>query len=255
MIRAIIVDDEELARDEMRFLLEGEEVEIVAEAKDGPEALTLAEEHSPDLLFLDIQMPGMNGFQVLQELIEKPHIPLVIFATAFDQYAIKAFEVNALDYLLKPIEKGRLHEALERARRAIPKREEYTEKLRKLAENIQVTTPFLPRIVIQKEKDVGLLESEKVAMLSREGRKIRAYTSEGTFETNYKDLDELEPQLDPVVFMRLGADHIVNLRLISEIMPWAGGRYNVVLDDADRTEVQLTRSQAMLLKKKVEGNI
>jgi DNA-binding LytR/AlgR family response regulator len=255
MIRAIIVDDEELARDEMRFLLEGEDVEIVAEAKDGPEALTLTDELSPDLLFLDIQMPGMNGFQVLQGLVEKDSIPLVIFATAFDQYAIRAFDVNALDYLLKPIEKKRLHEAVDRARRALPKREEYTLKLRRLAENIQVKTPFLPRIVIRKEKDVGLIDSEKVAMLSREGRRVRAYTREGTFETSYKNLDELEPQLDPLMFLRLGADHIVNLRLISEIMPWSGGRYNVVLDDADRTEVQLTRSQATLLKNKVEGNI
>lgn len=255
MIRAIIVDDEELARGEMRFLLEGEDVEVVAEAKDGTEALALAEELSPDLLFLDIQMPGMNGFQVLQGLVEKQHVPLVIFATAFDQYAIKAFDVNALDYLLKPIEKERLHEALERARRALPKREEYTEKLRRLAENIQVRTPFLPRIVIQMEKDVGLVESEKVAMLSREGRRIMAYTSDGIFKTNYSNLDELEPQLDPLLFLRLGADHIVNLRLISEIMPWSGGRYNVILDDADRTEVQLTRSQAMLLKNKVKGNI
>jgi len=255
MIRAIIVDDEELARDEMRFLLEGEDVEVVAEAKDGPEALALAEELSPDLLFLDIQMPGMNGFQVLQGLVEKQHVPLVIFATAFDQYAIKAFDVNALDYLLKPIEKERLHEALERARRALPKRKEYTEKLRRLAGSIQVKTPFLMRIVIQKENDVGLVESEKVAMLSQEGKRVRAYTSDGTFETNYSDLDGLEPQLDPLLFLRLGADHIVNLRLISEIMPWSGGRYNVILDDADRTEVQLTRSQATLLKNKVEGNI
>ena len=255
MIRAIIVDDEELARDEMRFLLEGEDVEIVAEAKDGPEALGLTEELSPDLLFLDIQMPGMNGFQVLQGLIDRDAIPLVIFATAFDQYAIRAFDVNALDYLLKPIDKERLHEAVERARRALPKREEYTAKLRRLAESIQVTTPFLPRIVIQKEKDVGLVESEKVAMLSREGRRIKAYTIDGTFETNYRDLDELEPQLDPLMFLRLGADHIVNLRLISEIMPWSGGRYNIVLEDEDHTEVQLTRSQAMLLKNKVEGNI
>ncbi len=255
MIRAIVVDDEELARDEMRFLLEGEEVEIVAEAKDGPEALALVEEHAPDLLFLDIQMPGMNGFQVLQSLIDREHVPLVIFATAFDQYAIKAFEVNALDYLLKPIEKERLREAVERARRALPRREEYTERLRRLAENIQVKTPFLPRIVIQKGGDVGLVDADKVAMLSREGRKVTAYTSDGTFATNYGDLDELEPQLDPSIFLRLGPDHIVNLRLIAEIMPWAGGRYNVVLGDADRTEVQLTRSQAMLLKNKVEGAI
>jgi DNA-binding LytR/AlgR family response regulator len=254
MIRAIIVDDEEHARGEMRFLLDGEEVEIVGEAAGGREAVELVLEVSPDLMFLDIQMPEMNGFQVLQSLVETGQdIPLIIFATAYDQYAIKAFEYNALDYLLKPIEKDRLSEALERARRSLPKRKEYAEKLRKLAENISVKTPFLPRIVIQRERDIGLVESDKVAMLSREGRQVRAYTSEGAFATNYHDLDGLELQLDPRLFLRLGANHIVNLRRISEIVPWSGGKYIVVLDDVDRTEVKLTRSQAMLLKNKMEG--
>lgn len=256
MIRAIIVDDEELARDEMDFLLKGEEVEVVGKAAGGREAVALIGEVSPDLVFLDIQMPEMNGFQVLQNLLEAARdIPLIIFATAYDQYAIKAFEYNALDYLLKPIDKERLHEALERARRSLPKRKEYAEKLRKLAENINVKTPFLPRIVIQKEKDVGLIESEKVAMLGREGRRVRAYTSEGAFETNYRDLDELEPQLDPRMFIRLGADYIINVGRITEVVPWSGGKYIVVLDDVDRTEVKLTRSQATLLKNKVEGGI
>jgi two-component system LytT family response regulator len=254
MIRAIIVDDEELARDEMRFLLEGEEVEIVGEAAGGREAVGLAAELSPDLVFLDIQMPEMNGFQVLQSLIETgKDIPLIIFATAYDQYAIKAFEYNALDYLLKPIDKERLRETLVRARRSLPKRKEYAERLRRLAENINVKTPFLPRIVIQRDRDIGLVESEKVAMLSKEGKLVRAYTSEGAFATNYPDLDEIEPQLDPRLFLRLGTNHIVNVRRISEIVPWSGGKYIIVLDDVDRTEVKLTRSQAMLLKNKVEG--
>jgi two-component system LytT family response regulator len=253
MIRAIIVDDEALARDEMRFLLEGRDVEIVGEASSGPEAIELVGRESPDLMFLDIQMPEMNGFQVLQRLLETDDVPLIVFATAYDQYAIKAFEYNALDYLLKPIDKDRMSEALERARKALPRREEYAERLRKLAESINVKTPFLSRIVIQKEKDVGLVEVGEVAMLSREGKRIRAYTSSGSFETNYLDLDQLEPQLDPRLFLRLGADHILNLEKISEIMPWSGGKYLLILEDSGKTELRLTRSQATLLKKKIEG--
>jgi DNA-binding LytR/AlgR family response regulator len=255
MIRAIIVDDEELARDEMRFLLEGQEIELVGEASSGREAIALVESEKPDLMFLDIQMPEMNGFQVLGELLEKGDVPLIIFATAYDQYAIKAFEYNALDYLLKPIDKERLDGALERARKSLPKREEYAERLRRLAESINVKTPFLPRIVIQRESDVALVEVEKVAMMSREGKSIKAYTTEGSFETNYKDLDELEPQLDPRMFLRLGADHILNLERISDIMPWSGGKYLVILNDSEKTELRLTRSQATLLKNKVEGSI
>ena len=255
MIRAIIVDDEDLARDEMRFLLEGQEIELVGEASSGTEAIELVEREKPDLMFLDIQMPEMNGFQVLNRLLETGDVPLIIFATAYDQYAIKAFEHNALDYLLKPIDKERLSGALARVRKALPKRGEYAERLRKLAESINVKTPFLSRIVIQKEKDVGLVEVEKVAMMSREGGSIKVYTSEGSFKTNYRDLDELETQLDPRLFLRLGADHILNLERISEIIPWSGGKYLVILDDSGKTEFQLTRSQATLLKNKVEGSM
>ena len=254
MIRAIIVDDEELARDEMRFLLEDREIELVGEASSGAEAIELVEREKPDLMFLDIQMPEMSGFQVLHRLLETGEVPLIIFATAYDQYAIRAFEYNALDYLLKPIDRDRLTSALERVRKALPRREEYAERLRKLAESINVKTPFLPRIVIQKEKDVGLVEVEKVAMMSREGGLVKAHTSEGSFGTNYRDLDELEPQLDPRIFLRLGTDHILNLERISEIMPWSGGKYLVILDDSENTELQLTRSQATLLKNKIEGS-
>ena len=178
MIRVIIVDDEELARDEMRFLLKEQEIELVGEASNGAEAIELVEREKPDLMFLDIQMPEMNGFQVLNKLLEAGDVPLIIFATAYDQYAIKALEHNAFDYLLKPIDKERLSGALARVRKSLPRRDEYTERLRKLAESINVKTPFLPRIVIQKENDVGLIEVEKVAMMSREGGSIKAYTSE-----------------------------------------------------------------------------
>lgn len=253
-IRALIVDDEQLARDEMRYLLGDQvDVEIVGEAAGGEEAVARVLEIEPDLLFLDIQMPVMDGFSVVRSLIEAGKLPLVVFTTAYDQYAIKAFEVNAVDYLLKPIEKSRLAESIERVRAALPAREEFLEKIKKLTENIRVGTRFLPRIVLRKGGGMALIEVEKVAMLRREGPAVRAYTDEGSFQSNYRDIDEIEMQLNPKLFLRLGADYLVNLGKISRIVPWAGGNYMMTLDDPENTEVRLNRSQAQLLKNKVEG--
>jgi two-component system LytT family response regulator/two-component system response regulator LytT len=248
----MIVDDEELARDEMRYLLGHEQdVAVVGEASSGEEAVERIRKQKPDLVFLDIQMPEMDGFQVVRRLLENDEVPLIVFATAYDQYAIRAFEVNALDYLLKPIDRSRLHAALERARKVIPDREEFVQRIRKLTEQIKVGTRFLPRIVIRSNNELTLLEVEKVSLLHREGATVVAHTADGDFETNYHDLDEIEVQLDPIRFVRLGVDYIVNLGRIAEIMPWSGGRYLMLMDDRNKTEVQLSRTQATLLKSKV----
>lgn len=253
-IRALIVDDERLARDEIRFLLKDEDdIEIIGEAAGGEDAVHQVIEKRPDLVFLDIQMPVMDGFQVIKLLLQAEALPLVIFTTAYDQYAIKAFEVNALDYLLKPIEKGRLSEAIKRAGDVLPRRGEFVERVRKLAGEIRVGMPFLPRIVVRKGTKLELFDVAGIAILRREGATITALTEEGDFITNYHDMDELEVQLDPAVFMRLGGDYLVNLKKISRIVPWSGGKYIMTLDDAGKTEVPLTRSQAQLLKNKVEG--
>ncbi len=252
-IRALIVDDEKLAREEMRYLLAGEkDIEVVAEAAGGREAIELARAHHPDLVFLDIQMPEVNGFQVVHELLEAGESPLIIFATAYDQYAIKAFEVNALDYLLKPIDRARLGAAIDRARRSMPRREEYARRLRALAGAIRIGTSFLPRIVISTGDEPALVEVERVAMLHREGPRVVAYTADGIFPTNYRDLDEIEVQVDPSIFIRLGADHLINIRRIADVVPWSGGNFMMTLDDAKRTEVRLNRSQAKLLRSKAE---
>ena len=251
--KVIIVDDEKLARDEMRFLLSRErDVEIVAEAAGGREAVDLVREKKPDALFLDIQMPEMNGFQVVSELLRAGDVPLIIFATAFDSYAMKAFEVNALDYLLKPIDRARLGEALAKARRAAPRREEFARRLKALAESIRIGTSFLPRIVVRKGEEAAPVDVERVALLRREGSRVTAHTDEGKFATNYRDLDEIETQVDPAMFVRLGADYLVNMRKIADVVPWSGGNFMMILDDADKTEVRLNRSQAKLLKSKAE---
>jgi len=252
-IRALIVDDEKLARDEMRFLLAGEkDVEIVAEAAGGREAVALVKEKRPDVVFLDIQMPEMDGFQVLHELVGAGNVPVIIFATAYDQYAIKAFEVHALDYLLKPIERARLAEALERARSSLPRREEFAERLKKLAAGIRIGTSFLSRLVIRKGEEPAVIEVERVAMLHREGYRVTAHTEAGRFLTSYRDLDEIEVQLDPALFIRLGGDYLVNIKRIADVVPWTGGNFMMTLSDADKTEVRLNKSQAKLLKSKAE---
>jgi two-component system LytT family response regulator/two-component system response regulator LytT len=248
-MRAIIVDDERLARDEMKFLLEGiDEIEVVGEAAGGEEAVKLTSDLSPDLIFLDIQMPVLDGFGVIQKLLDSGDVPLVVFTTAYDQYAIRAFEVNAVDYLLKPIEKDRLIEAVDRVREALPRRDEFTEKLRKLTSGIKAGQRFLPKLVIRRGGGMELVDTGRVAMLERKGGEIVAHTDDGDFVSNYTDMDELEGQLDPTVFLRLGSDYIVNVRKISEVVPWSGGNYMMVLADASKTEIKLSRTQAQLLK-------
>lgn len=253
-VRALIVDDEKLARDEMRFLLEEiGGIEVAGEASGGEEAVSMAAGIRPDIMFLDIQMPVLDGFGVVRELVKTGEVPLVVFTTAYDQYAIRAFEINAVDYLLKPVEKKRLEEAIERARAVMPSRAEYVEKLRKLTDGIHVGRKFLPRIVVRKGAGMDLVDTGRVAMLEKRGHEVIAHTDDGDFVTNYSDLDELEVQLDPAVFLRLGSEGIVNLGKIGEIVPWSGGNYVMTLDDGASTEVRLTRTQAQILKNKAEG--
>ena len=253
-ISALIVDDEKLARDEMRYLLEQVgDIEIVGEAAGGEEAVEKAAELSPDIIFLDIQMPVLDGFGVVKKLVDSGDVPLIVFTTAYDQYAIKAFEINAVDYLLKPVEKDRLEEALERAKAIMPSRGEYVEKLRKLTDGIHVGRKFLSRIVVKKEGGMDLVDSDRVAMLEKRGRDVIAHTDDGDFITNYADLDELEVQLDPTVFLRLGSEGIVNLGKIGEIVPWSGGNYVMTLDDSSSTEIKLSRTQAQILKNKADS--
>lgn len=253
-IRALIVDDEQLARSEMRFLLEEiEGVEIVGEASGGEEAVRLAAELAPDLLFLDIQMPVLDGFGVVQALIERGAPPLVVFTTAYDQYAIRAFEIHAVDYLLKPIDRGRLAEAVQRVRDTLPSRAAAVEKLRRLTGHIKAGRKFLPRLVVRRGGGLDLVDADRVSLVERTDDGIVVHSDGGEFVSNYSDLDEVDVQLDPAVFLRLGPDHLVNIRRIAAVVPWSGGHYVMTLDDASSTQVTLTRTQAQLLKNRVEG--
>jgi len=253
-MNVLVVDDEKLARDEMRFLLEGDaEIEQIFEASSGAEALRLIDEKDIDLVFLDIQMPQMDGFQVVQELLKREQTPLIIFATAYDNYAIKAFEVNALDYLLKPVEKDRLTKALERAKAAMGEKKGFLEKLKRLTRSIKIAGKFLSRVALRRGEEFVLVDVSEIALFQKSGNRIMAFTINGSFEANYKELDELEGELDPVIFLRLGNELLVNVERIESIVPWSGGNYMMRLNDLNHTEVRLTKSQAKLLKSKVEG--
>ena len=239
-MKAIIIDDERLARTELRKLLqEFPEIEIVDEASNADEGLQKIETHNPDLIFLDIQMPGKTGFDMLSEL---DHAPQVIFTTAYDEYALKAFEVNALDYLLKPVEPGRLADAVEKLKRNSiggfsEKKIHHSEPSTVLGENDQVFVKDGERCWFVKLSDVRLFESV--------GNYAKVF-----FGNNkpliLKSLNALEERLDDKVFFRANRKHIVNLRLIDKIESYFNGGLLLELKGGEKIEV--SRRQTVKFK-------
>lgn len=239
-MKAIIIDDERLARTELRKLLqEFPEIEIVDEASNADEGLQKIESHNPDLIFLDIQMPGKTGFELLSEL---DHTPQVIFTTAYDEYALKAFEVNALDYLLKPVEPRRLADAIEKLRKIQTANNHertngYTEPTSILSENDQVFVKDGERCWFVKLSEVRLFESV--------GNYAKVF-----FGANkpliLKSLNALEERLDDKIFFRANRKHIVNLRMIEKIEPYFNGGLLLELKGGEKIEV--SRRQTVKFK-------
>jgi two-component system response regulator LytT len=244
-IRTLVVDDEALARDRLVHFLAGVDgISLVGQAADGVEALRMIEEERPDLVFLDVQMPGMDGFEVLKAL--RPPLPQLVFSTAYDEYAIRAFEVGAIDYLLKPYGRARVEESVGRARvrrgaRAEPDLETL---LRRLEER---RTVYVSQVPVHSGKRILIVPVGDVLWFGVEYRLVYAHTHERAFMTNYT-LRELEERLDPAVFFRAHKSSLVNLRHVKEIVPWFGGRYKLVMRDASGSEVALSRAQARELR-------
>lgn len=240
-MKTLIVDDERLARIELRRLLQDfPKIEIVGEAANADEALELIEELEPDLLFLDIQMPGKNGFELLSAL--KGSAPDVIFTTAFDEYAIKAFEFNALDYLLKPIDTERLKEAISRVEDNQPASQEEeksdsTKVDKPLSQNDQVFVKDGDRCWFVKLSKVRLFESM--------GNYVRLYFDDQK-PLVLKSLNSLEERLDPQTFFRANRKHIINLAWIEKIEPWFSGGLLVTLQGGDKIEI--SRRQTIRFK-------
>jgi DNA-binding LytR/AlgR family response regulator len=242
-LRTIIVDDEEPARLKVKqYLKDDAGVEIIGEADNGADAVKEIEAKKPDLVILDIQMPEMDGFEVVNAL-SKP--PLIIFATAYDQYAIKAFDIHSVDYLLKPFSKSRLKEALERAREYV--RKDFEVNLENLLKAVEKEKKFLTRISVRKGKRIIFLDVKDVVWIGAEETLNFVYTMNNRYLINYT-LAELEGQLDPKQFFRIHRSSLINLNEISEVIPWFAGQYKVVMKDRDKTELTLSRRRVKALK-------
>ena len=258
---AVIVDDEPLARQELLYQLQSAEgVEVVAQGSNGIEAVELIRAHRPDVVFLDVQMPGLDGFAVLKKLLDKKtDPPQVVFATAFDQYAVRAFEVNAVDYLLKPFDKKRVLKTLEKVRARIAGAgsaagpdaagEAKLDALLKLVE--ERTTPAKSnsgKVVLRAAGRLLLVDQKEICYASIEGGTITVATRGVEGESNCRTLDELMDQLDPEAFWRAHRSFVVNIQHIREVVPWFKSSYQLRMDDPKKTEIPVSRAQTKRLR-------
>lgn len=272
-ITALIIDDEQLARDELKYLLDGTgEVDILAEGTNGIEAVDLIRTHHPDLVFLDVQMPGLDGFAVLKKLLDDKSptpMPQIIFATAFDQYAVRAFDVNAIDYLLKPFDRARVLQAIERARQRVQRLRQpedgaaqehpntppsgtsdpRLDALLRLLEQQQLSPrPHSGKIVLQAQNRLLLTDQRDICFASIEEGVISVVTPALEGHSKCRTLEELLDLLDPAVFWRAHRSFVVNINHIKEVVPWFKSSYQLRMDDRKQTEIPVSRTQTRRLR-------
>jgi two-component system response regulator LytT len=262
-INTLIVDDEKPARDELAFLLKAfPEINIVGQGRNGVEAVALIKEHAPDLVFLDVQMPGLDGFGVLKKLVErKMKVPHVVFATAFDQYAVQAFDVNAVDYVLKPFDKARISKAIARARREIEAQDSPADRLEQLVIQLGAgqlgagqlgagkpasTQPV--KLLVKSQQRMLLVDARDFIFASIEDGliSVTARDCEGT--SNYRTLEELNAALDSDSFWRPHRSYLVNIHHIKEVVPWFKSSYMLKMSDKKQTEIPVSRVQTKRLR-------
>jgi two-component system LytT family response regulator/two-component system response regulator LytT len=249
-VRTVVVDDEQLAREELCFLL-GQigQVEVVAQASNGIEALRVIEEEGPDLVMLDVQMPGLTGFEVARRLLRLGADAHIVFVTAYDQYAIEAFEVNAVDYLLKPVEPGRLGTTVDRVRRRInTDRPAARGELDRVLQLVAERQDLREQLALKVGDRFLLVQSDEVVHASVEDDVITVETNSLSGTSNYRTLDELQAHLDPAVFWRVHRSHLVNINKIKEIVPWFSRNFLLRMRDGKGTEIPVSRSQTKRLR-------
>ncbi len=272
-LTALIIDDEQLAREELEFLLEGDDVEVLAQGSNGIEAVELIRMHQPDVVFLDVQMPGLDGFAVLRKMIEgggAEALPQIIFATAFDRYAVRAFDVNAIDYLLKPFDRARVLQAIERVRARVQERDgapgtsEKSDKesleqpagaeaqlsalLRLIEQNSAAKPHPAHKIVLQAGSRLLLVDQKDICFVSVEDGAISVVTPTLEGQSKCRTLEELLELLDPAIFWRAHRSYVVNLNHIREVVPWFKGSYQLRMDDRKGSEVPVSRTQTRRLR-------
>jgi two-component system response regulator LytT len=291
-ISALIIDDEQLARDELKYLLDSVGgVEVVAQGSNGIEAVNLIEQHRPDLVFLDVQMPGLDGFAVIQRLLERSRskasgttgadeektaqpLPQIVFATAYDQYAVRAFDVNAVDYLLKPFDRARVLQAVERARErihasaaaavfgaalpppelpsesAISPIESQLDALLRLLNRPQGAsrTPQPAKLIVQAQSRLLLVDQADICYAAIDEGVIRVVTQGFEGDSKCRTLEELLELLDPALFWRAHRGFVVNINHIREVVPWFKSSYQLRMDDKRQTEIPVSRAQTRRLR-------
>ena len=257
-IRTIVVDDERLARNELCFQLEQVGgVEIVGQAGNGVQALQLIESLKPDLVLLDVQMPGRTGFEVARELVARGVDSRVVFVTAYDQYAIEAFEVNAVDYLLKPVAPDRLVQTIQRARgllqTAKPESDDspaalQTDELERIAEFVARRHTRREPVAVKVGERFLLVQAEDIVFASLADDVITVVAGTLRGASNCRTLDELQSRLDPAVFWRVHRSHVVNINMIKEIVPWFSRNYILKMNDPKGTEIPVSRAQTKRLR-------
>jgi two-component system response regulator LytT len=252
-INTIIVDDEKPAREELAFLLKGfSEINLLAQGKNGLEAVNLIREHSPDLLFLDVQMPGLDGFGVLKRLVErKLKVPHVVFATAFDHYAVQAFDVNAVDYVLKPFDRTRIAKAIQKAKKEIEAHTSPAERLEQLVSQLAAPKPASAqpsKVLIRSQQRMLLVDSSDLIFASIEGGLISVIAKDLEGTSNYRTLEELLAALDQESFWRPHRSFLVNIHHIKEVVPWFKSSFMLKMDDKKQSEIPVSRQQTKRLR-------
>jgi two-component system LytT family response regulator/two-component system response regulator LytT len=271
-ISALIIDDEQLAREELRYLLDSVGgVDVVGQGANGIEAVALIKQHHPDLVFLDVQMPGLDGFAVIRKLTERAPgkaavpLPQIVFATAYDQYAVRAFDVNAVDYLLKPFDRNRVLEAVERVRGRIAGGsvgtaavssptdspiESQLEALLRLLKNPQGAdrTPQPAKVVVQAQNRLLLVSQAEICFAAIDEGVIRIVTRTFEGQSKCRTLEELLEQLDPAHFWRAHRGFVVNIDHIREVVPWFKSSYQLRMNDKAQTEIPVSRTQTKRLR-------
>ena len=252
-IRTVIIDDERPARDELGYLLRAfPEIEVIAHGKNGLEGVALIKEHAPDLVFLDVQMPGLDGFGVIQKLVErKVRLPQIVFATAFDHYAIQAFEVSAVDYVLKPFDKARIARAVQRAKKMIDAQVSPVERFEALVGQLgapKAKTAQPVKLLVKSQARMFLVDAEEMIYASIQDGTITIYARDAEGISNYRTIEELAAALDGDVFWRAHRSYLININHIKEVVPWFKSSYMLKMNDKRQSEIPVSRAQTKRLR-------
>ena len=247
-LTAVVADDEQLARDELCFQLGRiDGVEVVGQAADGVQTLDDIARLEPDVAFLDVQMPGLTGFEVARRLLERGTDMAIVFVTAFDHRAIEAFEVNAVDYVLKPVDPVRLEQAVQRVRRRRAG-QPLGDQLERLVRLMAGQRDRRHQVAVKMADRIALVQADDIIYASLAEDSISIVTGQLSGTSNYRTLDELQARLDPDVFWRVHRSHLVNINKIKEIVPWFSRNYILRMKDAKATEIPVSRTQTRRLR-------